>query len=219
MKLLQQYDSIIWDWNGTLLNDIDLCVHIINQLLPNHNDLQLDKAHYQSVFGFPITDYYQRIGMDFQKESFEELTNKFIPSYMNQVPNCDLHPHVISVLNGFKAQNKTQYILTAAHQKDVLPLLDTHDIRRFFEAVYGLDNHYAASKIERGHHLMEHHRIDSNSAVLIGDTIHDYEVADAMGIDCILVANGHQSKERLAEKSNGQFMVLEEIHELLSFLS
>lgn len=213
--MLQQYNSIIWDWNGTLLNDVELCVSIANELLLNHSNIQLDKEYYQSVFGFPITAYYEKIGIDFSKESFEILTKKFISSYNSQVKNCALHKEANQVLNAFKTRGKDQYILTAAHKKDAIHLLDHFSIIDYFKSIEGLDNHRAESKVDRGVALIEANNIQQKSTVLIGDTIHDFEVAEALGVSCILIANGHQSKERLSNNSNTATIVVENITLLL----
>lgn len=70
-------------------------------------------------------------------------------------------------------------------------------IHHFFEAVAGLDNHYAVSKIEVGHKLIDSHNLNLSKTLLIGDTIHDFEVAQSLGCQCLLIANGHQSAKRL----------------------
>ena len=63
----------------------------------------------------------------------------------------------------------------------------------------GLSDFYAQGKIENGKALVGEINAPANQIVLIGDTIHDYEVAQAIGVDCILFSGGHQTKKRLAE--------------------
>ncbi len=63
--------KIVWDWNGTLLNDVDLCFSCINRLLVSHDLKPLDTlSQYREVFTFPIEDYYKRVGFDFDKIPF-----------------------------------------------------------------------------------------------------------------------------------------------------
>ena len=81
-KITDRYETIIWDWNGTLLNDLTLCVAITNKILTNHDIGYMDEKRYKDIFGFPITDYYRKIGVDLNKEPFELLTEKFISNYM-----------------------------------------------------------------------------------------------------------------------------------------
>ena len=208
---MNRYSNVIWDWNGTLLNDVSLCVDIANSILANHNQTKLDINSYRSVFGFPITAYYEKIGIDFEKESFEQLTKKFISAYNANVKNSQLQEHANNMLVTFEVEGIDQYILTAAYKKDALHLLDYYNILQHFKMVEGLDNYRAESKIDRGHHLLKFNGIDKTKTVLIGDTIHDLEVANELGVHCILVANGHQSRDRLEASANENTRVIDNI--------
>ncbi|HDR51542.1 MAG TPA: HAD family hydrolase, partial [Mariniphaga anaerophila] len=75
--------------------------------------------------------------------------------------------------------------------------LKHNGIFHFFEGVAGLGDHYAVSKVERGRQLISQFKIEKENALIIGDTIHDFEVAQELEIRCILIADGHQSEERL----------------------
>jgi len=75
--------------------------------------------------------------------------------------------------------------------------VEHHGIGGFFNDVLGLDNHFAAGKTDIGLAWIEQNHIDVNETVFIGDTDHDFEVAQAMGVSCILVADGHQSRATL----------------------
>ncbi|MFV0592947.1 MAG: HAD family hydrolase [Draconibacterium sp.] len=197
--------SVIWDWNGTLLNDLDFCIHTINQLLRKRGLALLDHTQYKEVFSFPVKDYYTAIGFDFSKEDFEIPAREFIDLYNSGVKNCKLHSTARSVLNFFQNSGKQQFVLSAMKQNMLEETLEHQNIRHYFEGIAGLNDHYAASKIERGKQLIDKYHIQKEKAVMIGDTIHDYEVAEKLGISCILIANGHQSKERL--ESTGTFVV------------
>ncbi|MBN1251349.1 MAG: HAD family hydrolase [Bacteroidales bacterium] len=207
-------ENIIWDWNGTLLDDVSLCVKIANRIVKNHINLKLDIETYKNVFGFPVSDYYNNIGIDFKKESFEELTKKFVENYNKNVMQCKLHKNVIDTLNRFKEKNINQHILTAAHKESVLKLLNYYSIKKYFNQIEGLDNYKAESKIDIGLNLIEENKINKETAVLIGDTIHDYEVANKLKINCILIANGHQSKKRLIDNTKKGTIVINELSQL-----
>lgn len=214
--MLNKYQSIIWDWNGTLLNDVWLCVDIVNEMLQKHNNNQLDKNSYKNAFGFPITEYYEKIGIDLEQESFEVLTTKFISNYEANVRKCTLHEYVFDILNILHKNEMQQFILTAAHKESVLPLLKHFSIRDYFKEIEGLDNHRAESKVKNGLRLVKNNRLSKEKTVLIGDTIHDFEVANEMGVHCILIANGHQSKERLIDKTRNKIKILDNIQALIA---
>ena len=204
--------GIIWDWNGTLLNDTGLAVQTMNQMLERRGLPMLSVDRYKSVFTFPVKDYYQKIGFDFQAEPFELPALEFIDCYNSRVNECCLHPDALKVLTYFQSLGVKQYILSAMEQEVLNDCLKHYQIDDFFEYVLGLDNFYAASKIENGHRLISEQGLDINSLVLIGDTVHDFEVAEELGCRCILIADGHQSTKVL--QTTGA-LVVDSISQLL----
>ncbi len=189
--------SIIWDWNGTLLNDLDFCISTINILLKKRELQQLTHDSYKEVFSFPVKDYYEAIGFDFSKEDFSIPAREFIDIYDAGVKNCSLHKSAIDILSHFQKKGVKQFVLSAMKQTMLEQTLQQQGIFGYFEGIAGLNDHYAVSKIERGKQLIEQFDINKTKATIIGDTLHDWEVAQQLGLDCILIADGHQSKERL----------------------
>ncbi|MFW5756872.1 MAG: HAD family hydrolase, partial [Tangfeifania sp.] len=191
--------TIIWDWNGTLLNDLDLCIDSINALLEKRSLKLLDHVSYKEVFSFPVKNYYEVIGFDFSKEDFEIPAKEFIDLYDSSVKNCPLHFSAVEILEFFRQKEYPQFVLSAMKQPMLERTLKHNGIFHFFEGVAGLNDHYAASKVERGKELLREFGIDTKDAWMIGDTNHDFEVAQELGINCVLVADGHQSHKRLKE--------------------
>jgi len=211
---LNQIKSIIWDWNGTLLNDLDFCISVINVLLKKRNLPLLNRNSYKEVFSFPVKDYYQAVGFDFTKEDFSVPAKEFIDLYDSRVKNCSLHHSAIEILTYFKEKGIRQFVLSAMKQNMLEQTLKHNRIFDFFEGVAGLNDHYAVSKIERGEQLISDFNIEKTNTWIVGDTIHDYEVAEQLGIKCLLIADGHQSEERL--KSTGS-PVISSLKKLVEF--
>jgi phosphoglycolate phosphatase len=204
--------TIIWDWNGTLLNDLGLCLASINALLEKRSLPLLDRNSYKEVFSFPVKNYYAAIGFDFDREDFEVPAKEFIDLYNSGLNSCALHPAARDVLSRFKTAGARQFVLSAMQQSMLTASLKHNRILHFFEGIAGLDDHYAVSKIDRGRQLIREYDIEKENAWMVGDTDHDFEVAEALGIRCILVADGHQSAERLR---NTGAVVVENLDSLL----
>jgi len=192
-----KFDSVIWDWNGTLLDDVKIAVDTINQLLSERNLKLLTIEQYLEVFTFPVRDYYELIGFDLEKEPFEVPANQFIEIYNKAVTACGLHKEVVPSLEKLRDLGCNQFILSAMEQQQLEKTINGSGIGRFFEELCGLNNHYATSKVENGRSLMNLRGIIPEHTLMIGDTVHDYEVAQAIGCNCVLIAHGHQSKARL----------------------
>jgi len=198
-KIVKNYSHLIWDWNGTLLNDVELCAGIMNMLLTQESLPNISIQKYKSIFTFPVIDYYKIAGHTFEKTSFEVLGKQFMDEYELQKNNCKLFPGVPELLAELQSKNIQQHLLSAYEQNNLNNILKHFSINNYFQHIVGLDNIYAGGKSHLAQDLAM--RIRSNGAagniLLIGDTIHDYEVAEEINSDCILVSHGHQDEERL----------------------
>jgi len=192
-----KYKHIIWDWNGTLLDDAWLCVDIMNGVLSRRNMPAISLRQYQELFDFPVIDYYVRLGFDFEKESFEIVGTEFIDYYEERRHEAPLQKEVKAVLRTVREAGITQSLLSAYKQSTLNELVAYHRLDDYFLKVMGLDNHYAHSKVEIGKAWMDELHCGPHEVLFVGDTVHDHEVAEAIGADCLLVASGHHRREKL----------------------
>lgn len=206
---------LIWDWNGTLFNDVKLCVEIINKLLKNNNLTLITYETYRNIFTFPVYEYYRIAGFDFNKTSFEELGRMFMEDYEQRKYEMDLFSGAREILQYAKQNGIRQSVLSAYKHDTLVEILTHYQIIDFFEYVSGLDNIYAGSKEKLGLELRERINLSGDEILFIGDTLHDADVAKAMNVKCVLISNGHQSPEKL--KANGN-LVLSDISELKNII-
>ena len=197
MNNFTQYKHIVWDWNGTLLNDGWLFVEIMNIVLKRRKMETITLENYREIFGFPVKDYYIKLGFDFDRESFENSGLEFIKEYEKNCFKAKLYPQVIPLLNELQKLGISHSILSAQHQILLDELTQYYKIRNQFIGIIGLDNHYAHSKIENGVSWIKQLKMNPKEILMIGDTDHDFEVAIAMGVDCILLSHGHNCISRL----------------------
>ena len=214
---IKNYQYIIWDWNGTLLDDVKLCADIMNNLLKARSLPTITLEKYREIFTFPVKDYYIKAGHDFVSESFEKIGKDFIEEYEKRKTECALYPFAAEVLEIMHSLKIEQHLLSAYKQNNLEDIIKHFGINEYFNSVRGLNHIYADGKIELGKQLMND--ISNNGMVskvlLIGDTIHDYEVAEGLSTDCLLVSNGHQNNDKLKSLNIPVFNNLEEIFLLL----
>jgi phosphoglycolate phosphatase len=192
-----RYKAIIWDYNGTLLNDIEIGIESINIMLSKRGLPLLTSESYREVFTFPVKDYYEKLGFDFQKEDWDLTAQEFITNYTKRLPQSDIFPEARVLLNLFKKQGKKQFILSAMEMNMLKESTQELNIQGFFNEISGINNIYASSKIENGKNLFHKHQLKAEDVCLLGDTVHDYEVAQSLGCHCYLIASGHQSFKKL----------------------
>jgi phosphoglycolate phosphatase len=194
---VNQLKSVIWDWNGTLLNDMSVSLNAVNRLLSDRNLEILTAGRYLEIFTFPVRDYYEKLGFDFKKESFDVVAHQFVRIYNQEIRRCGLHIDAVAALQFISRHGMKQYILSAMEQDLLEKTIKYNKIASFFEGMFGLDNNFAVSKVDVGLRLMNQYNLLPEETLLIGDTVHDSDVAKAIGCRCILIANGHQSKKRI----------------------
>lgn len=197
LRELKDIEHVIWDWNGTLLSDVDHSVSIANELLSDHKLPLIDRERYRQVFNFPVQDYYKALGFDFEKESFASLCERFVEKFMAGVHQLPLVQSSEKVLHALHKQGVKQSVLSATDQMNLDKMIQDFNLEEIFSYVYGINNKLAASKIERGRELLRVARVPAHKTVIIGDTLHDLEVAEALGIEAILVGHGAQCPLRL----------------------
>jgi phosphoglycolate phosphatase len=199
-NFLEGKTHVIWDWNGTLLDDTQMCVSIISSLLTKHGYPPISIEEYRKVFRFPVREYYRDIGFEFNKVPFEVVAMEFIDAYNHRVHECSLFNGVAEVLDRLNEVGLQHSVLSAAQENDLKRLLEVHKLTEHFLHIYGISDHFAASKAARGRQLIEAISAPRNEIVMIGDTDHDIEVADEMGVDILLFADGHQCPTRLIKQ-------------------
>jgi phosphoglycolate phosphatase len=195
MKLPEKI--ILWDWNGTLLNDTVICLDTMNDMLVRRGMPSLSLSLYKEIFGFPVVDYYRKVGFDFSKESFEQLSVEFIDSYNEALVSASLTHGTVEVLDYFQQMGKHNVILSAMQQDMLLKSVADKGLTKYFTDILGIATIYAASKSKIAADYLHNGGFSPENVVLIGDTTHDYEVAKHLACRCILIADGHQTVERL----------------------
>ncbi|MBN1300602.1 MAG: HAD family hydrolase [Melioribacteraceae bacterium] len=209
---LKKYKHVIWDWNGTLLNDVELCCSIMNNLLAVREMKLITLQEYKEVFTFPVKEYYKRVGHDISDENWEILSYEFIDEYEERKGECMLYENAVKVLDKIEKLGISQSVLSAYSQNTLEELITKFGLRKYFIKLVGLDNIYAESKLENGIRWMNELGYNKGEVLLIGDTVHDYEVANAIGAESLLIAEGHQANSKLMECSSN---LIDSLNELL----
>lgn len=195
-----RYQAIVWDWNGTLMDDAWLCIHALNSLLAKRGKPLETMDLYRHRFRFPVKTYYEELGFDFQVEDMQAISVEYISAYNARRFECKLQAGAREILADFAARGLRQFILSAYQQEMLHETICHYELTSCFESIRGLQNLQALGKADLGRALLSESGLAAQDVLLIGDTEHDGEVADHMGVDCLLVGHGHYSLERLQTK-------------------
>lgn len=192
---------IIWDWNGTLINDAWLFVEIMNGELLDRNLPLITISDYRNFFMFPVKKYYEKLGFNFEKESFTEVGYNFIQKFKKRKFEAELFPETIQLLKLANQKDIKQSIVSAQENNLLNETVKYYKVDKYFQSIAGIKHYYADNKIEIAKNVRKQINSPNKNIIIIGDTSHDFDVAQALGVECILFSGGHYSKERL-QKNN-----------------
>ena len=190
---------ILWDWNGTLLDDTEAALATLNEMIVERGGQPIGMEFYRDHFAFPVRPFYDKIGIvAHDEDEWNGIAREYHEVYGRQPKS--LNPLAVDALEMAKEAGCRQSIVSALRQDLLEADMARNGVTKYFERICGSDNLDGASKLDRARVLLRTlgDIVPSGTPfVLIGDALHDKEVADALGIACILCAQGSHAAWRL----------------------
>lgn len=199
--------TVVWDFNGTLLNDLGACLDSLNVILRQRGIAPLTLPDYRRRFLFPVSDFYRSLGIDPDREPhWDAVAESFHLRYLFS-KKLALQPGASEAVAHFGSLGFRQGVLSALEQGILEVQLRQFGLACRMDFVLGSRGYYGSSKADAAKALGL-----TGPVVMIGDTLHDADVAESMGWKCLLCSAGHQDAARLA---SGRAPVVASLTELL----
>lgn len=207
-----KYKYIMWDWNGTILDDLKVNFDAVNQLLINRGKAPMESTElYREIFGFPVIDFYKKAGFDLENEAFKDIAREYVFEYDERFYEAEIFEDAQRLIKQLKDKGVMQMILSATQQSFLEKQVRFHDMDYLFTHILGVEDVYAKSKVDIALRWITQNDIDGSDVLFVGDTTHDYAVAQSIGCDCVLITRGHQNRESLVSTGT---TVIDSIDEL-----
>lgn len=190
---------IVWDWNGTLLDDNHANLAAVNAVCSHFGREPVGMDYWRSIFRRPLVPCYEDLlGRSFEEGEWQRAEKLYDSSYQEYLHTCELAVGVPDVLHQWKGAGGTQSLLSMASHDHLVPLIDERGLTSHFTRVDGrkFDTEHD-SKAEHLVHHLEHQDLDPADVVLIGDIDDDARAAREAGARAILVTSGLMARERL----------------------
>lgn len=188
---------VLWDWNGTLLDDTAACLAALNAMLTRRGRPPITRDFYRETFSFPVRPFYEKIGVRLADEDWNALAREYHDAY--RAEPCALNVETVAALEAVRAAGARQAIISALRQDLLDQATARFGVDGYMTHIYGVDNLDGGSKLARARELAARIRADDPAAdlVLIGDALHDGEVAAALGARAVLFSGGGHAAHRL----------------------
>jgi len=184
--------AVCWDWNGTLLDDAEICRQVMNAVLREHElDPLIDASAYRSVFRFPIRDFYREVGIG--DERFVPAATAYLELLATRVGEARLHEDARTTLAVLRAHGMRQVLASATLPDALARQMAPYDLESAFERVLSIDDPYRASKHDVIARWLSGSGLAADEVLVIGDTNHDREIAHELGMPFVHFDGGHQA--------------------------
>lgn len=192
---------IVWDWNGTLLDDNDAVLAAVNEVCAGFGRAALTWIEWQQVYTRPMRTSYERIlERMLDDEEWARVDKLYHEKYDLLLHSCALAAGVPDLLHGWSRTGRTQSLLSMWFHAQLVPTIERFGLTEYFTRVDGLVGEVGGgSKAEFLVAHLEAQELDPRGVVLIGDVVDDAHAARAAGAGCVLVATGAMSRAALEE--------------------
>lgn len=188
---------LVWDWNGTLLDDLPLVVEATNTAFARAGGPRIDADHHRRRFRRPIADYYAEVlGRPVRAAEFAHLNRVFHEAYQAGLP-CALTTDAAAALRAWPG---SQSLLSMWFHAELLLAVAGHRLTGQFTRIDGMRQPLAGAVDHKGPYLADHLaalRLPGAEVVLIGDTVDDARAAASVGAGCVLYGGGFTDPEQL----------------------
>lgn len=206
---------VIWDWNGTVFDDLQISLDAVNYILEKRGLPHIDRETYYEYLDTPIIKFYQK-ALRSDDVDFDGISLDFNTYYRRELHRACPTAGIIDIIKALDEINVPQMIISASHISYIDSALKELDIKKYFQKIIAAEDYVAGSKIDRAEAFMEKSGIPQSGRIVIGDTRHDYDMAKRIGASCILLTSGHEGKKKLSTTEATVLDVLT-LDDILSF--
>jgi len=185
------FRNLIFDWSGTLVDDLGPVIEATNAVLGKYGLEPMDREGFRRRFRLPYHEFYTEV---LPHVPLEELEAHFRPAFDAAVTPVTVLPHAREKLEWCAALGIRTFVLTSMDPLAFERQLDEFGFRELFEATYS----GVLDKRELIHRILETHHLDPAETAFVGDMTHDVETARHGGVSSIAVLTGYNHPEILA---------------------
>ena len=208
---MTEYTHIIWDWNGTLLNDVNASLSSVNDMLDMRGMPHIDLDFYKECIGVPIRKFYDRV-FDMEKEDYSIIIKQYNEGYLRHLADCGLTDGAREAIEFFASCGMHQAVVSSSNNDQLCLNIRKYGLEDCFEAVLGSADYYAGSKIDRARDYLAKTGAENGGILVIGDLEHDADMAKELGADCVLLTSGHEHISRLMR---ADARLIDDLHALI----
>lgn len=182
--------NIIFDWSGTLVDDLTPVLEATNRVFAAHGKPPFDRETFREKFYLPYEGFYRE---HIPEVPLVELENIFREVFRELHHTVSLLPGAREILEYCQAQTMPVFLLSTVHARDFAAQARRLEVEHFFHGVYAS----VADKRHAIHELLQKHNLRPEETLFVGDMEHDIATARHGGVRSCAVLTGYDSLAKL----------------------
>ncbi|MEW6305561.1 MAG: HAD family hydrolase [Verrucomicrobiota bacterium] len=201
--------SIIFDWSGTLVDDLPAALQATNHVLRQAGVEELTLDRFRAEFSLPFIGFYQRFVPHVSMAQVEEWFHARFREVQHQVEEL---PHAREFLEFCHARGVRSFLLSTLPHEHFTAQTKRNGFDRYLERPYlGVWD-----KRARITEVLRENSLNPAETLFVGDMQHDIETARHGGVFSCAVLTGFNKLEQL--RASEPDLIVEHLGELREIL-
>jgi phosphoglycolate phosphatase len=201
--------NIIFDWSGTLVDDLPAVWKATNYVLTQAERNEITLEEFRAEFCLPFTGFYERFIPHIALPQLETWFHSRFKQVQDSV--CEL-PHARDFLEFCRAKKIRTFLLSTVHHDHFTVQCGTTGFGKYIDKPYV----NVWDKRQKIHQILEENDLKPHETLFIGDMQHDIETARHGGIHSCAVLTGYNTLQQLRKAEPD--LIVEHLGELRDIL-
>lgn len=213
-----QFDLLVFDWDGTLMNSLDRIVHCLSAAAEDAGLPPLPEHSLRNIIGLGLSEAMQTLYPDEDETMIRQLCQAYRHHFVELGKgDSELFEGVEPMLQSLLAQGFKLAVATGKARAGLDRIFDHTGYDRYFHASRCADETSSKPHPQMLYELMAELAIAPERTLMIGDTEYDLQMASNAGIPSLGVSYGVHDCRRLGEhRPLACVSSIEELHGWLS---
>src|SRR5476651_1116881 len=201
--------NIIFDWSGTLVDDLPAVLKASNFVLSQAGKQQMSLDQFRAEFSLPFKKFYDRHTPDVPMEKLEDWFHTEFKRAQTSVVEL---PHARDFLEFCRAKKFRTFLLSTVHADHFAVQCRVTGFDAFLDKPYT----DVWDKREKIHEILAENNLRADETLFIGDMEHDIATAKHGGVHSCAVLTGYNTLEQLRNAKPD--LIVEHLSELRGVL-
>ncbi len=188
---------VVWDWNGTLLDDFSVRLECVNYTLASFDFAPMTADDYRRCITRPIRDFYESALGALATERYRSLARVYSQCWRSRIVEAELTSDALAAIEAVNTHGTQSLLSMAYHDELVEDMARVGLDPAHFTLVAGSRTDDGVLKADSLSVHLESLQLDPTRVVLIGDSLDDAAAARSVGCSVVLFEGGTHHRRDL----------------------